>query len=99
MLYTAEAADKPKKVTVEHLPDGQNRVLLTDNVEQVERDDYTVYTYEVVEFYLPDDQKATIKAITEEFATWWEYGQAPQDETTVEDRVSALEDLILGMLG
>lgn len=99
MLYTAEAADKPRKVTIEHLPDDRNRVLLTNNAEKVEREDGTAYTYDVVEFYLPDGQKATVKAITEEFDTWWEYGQAPEDETTVEDRVSALEDLVLGLLG
>lgn len=99
MLYNAEAADKPRKVTIEHLPDGQNRVLLTDNIQKDERDDGTIYTYEVVEFYLPDGQKATVKAITEEFATWWEYGQTPDDNETIEDRVSALEDLILDMLG
>lgn len=100
MLYTAEATDKPKKVTIEKLPDGRKRILLTDNVTKKEDEETgTSYSYDVVDFYLPDDRTETVKSITENFAGWWEYGRTPQEKMTLEDRVSVLEELALGQIG
>lgn len=100
MLYMAEASDKPKKVTIETLPDGRKRILLTDSVAKKEDEETgTSYFYEVVDFYLPDDRTETVKSITENFADWWEYGKTPQEKMTLEDRVSVLEELALGQIG
>lgn len=97
MFYTAEAAEKPRKVTIEKLPDGRRRIILTDNTAKKEdKKAGTSYTYDVADFYLPDDRTETVKSITESFTDWWEYGKTSQEETTLEERVSVLEELALG---
>ena len=97
MLYTAEAAEKPCKVTLEALPDGGKRILLAENVKEKEQEEGgTSYEYEVVEFSLPDDRKETVKSITANFADWWEYGKMPEETPTLSERVAILEELMLG---
>lgn len=97
MLYTAEAAEKPCKVTLEKLPDGGKRILLADNVKKKEQEENgTAYEYEVVEFFLPDDREETVKSITASFADWWEYGKTPEETPTLAERVAILEELMLG---
>lgn len=97
MLYIAEAAEKPSKVTLEKLPDGRKRILLADNVKTKEQEEGgTSYEYDVAEFYLPDDRDETVKSITTNFADWWEYGKTPEETPTLAERVAILEELMLG---
>lgn len=101
MLYRTEAGEAPAKVTLENLPDGRIRVLLADNAITEEREEgeakTTTYVYDTVSFYLPSDRKSeTVKTITDAFADWWSYGTTDQTPLTIEERVSALEDLMLG---
>ena len=97
MFYTAEAAEKPRRVTIEKMPDGGKRVLLADNVKTKDQEEGGItYEYETVVFSLPDDRDETVKSITTNFADWWEYGKTSQEEMTLEERVSVLEELALG---
>lgn len=97
MLYIAEAAEKPSKVTLEKLPDGGKRILLADNVKTKKQEEGgTSYEYEVVVFSLPDDRDETVKSITTNFTDWWEYGKTPEETPTLAERVAILEELMLG---
>lgn len=97
MLYIAEAAEKPSKVTLEKLPDGGKRILLADNVKTKEQEEGGItYEYETVVFSLPDDRDETVKSITTNFADWWEYGKTPEETPTLAERVAILEELMLG---
>ena len=97
MLYIAEAAEKPSKVTLEKLPDGGKRILLADNVKTKEQEEGGItYEYETVVFILPDDRDETVKSITTNFADWWDYGKTTEETPTLAERVAILEELMLG---
>ena len=97
MFYTAEAAEKPRKVTIEKMPDGGKRVLLADNIKTKDQEEGGItYEYETVVFSLPDDRDETVKSITTNFADWWEYGKTPEETPTLAERVAILEELMLG---
>lgn len=56
----------------------------------------SLFKYDEVVFYLPDDREETAASIEESFADWWAYGSTDEDaEITLEDRVSALEEIFL----
>ena len=72
---------------------------LADNVQEIVTDEGTTYEYDEVVFNLPDDREETAESIQAAFAAWWEFGQQEEEEATVESRLSALEDVIMEILG
>lgn len=99
MLYVkTQSSCEPAAVQIENLPDGRHVIRLADNVTQRTEEESTVYEYDEVVFNLPDDRDETVKSIEDSFAAWWEFGQQPVEEITLEQRVSDLEDLLLGMM-
>lgn len=98
MFYkNTESTVSPQKVTMEILED-KTVVKLTDNIqEQVDIEtEQVLYHYDEVVFNLPEDREETIESITDDFESWWIYGQNDEEEEiTLEERVSALEELYL----
>lgn len=71
---------------------------MADNVTPFspEDDPQTFYRYDEVVFYLPEDRDETVESIEENFADWWVYGSTDvEGEVTLEDRISALEEMFL----
>lgn len=99
MLYVKTLSScVPAPVTIENLPDGRHVVRMADHVAERADDDGAVYEYDEVVFELPEDREETVQSVTANFAAWWEFGQQPVEEITLEQRVSDLEDLLLGMM-
>jgi hypothetical protein len=72
-------------------------VRLADNIRQEEEDGQTVYTYDEVLFTMDPDRTETAEDIAEDFDAWWEFGSQPEEpEPTLEDRVSAIEEFLIG---
>ena len=83
---------------METLPEGQ-RVLLSSNVHQIEDEGSVGYEYDEVIFLMPSDRTETIQSIEENFEAWWEFGQQEvESEPSLEQRVSDLEDIIIGLM-
>ena len=99
MLYTkCQSSTPPARVTLENLPEGKRIVRLADNLDTRAEDDGIVYEYDEVVFFLPEDREETVASITAEFAAWWEFGQQDSEEITLEQRISDLEEILLGLL-
>jgi len=100
MLHTnVMSTARPDSVVVEQR-DGDRRVLLRDNIEEIttteDEIEQTTYLYDEVVFLMPEDREETIESITSNFASWWAYGAQPEEPApTLEERVQALEDVIL----
>ena len=104
MLYLkTQSSSMPQAVNLERLPEGPVIVRLAANIHEAETEDEisTIYEYDEVIFQLPDDRaEETAESIQADFSAWWEYGQqAEEEEVTIEDRLSALEDMIFEILG
>lgn len=98
MFMRSQSSCTPARVVIENLPDGRNIVRLTDNVETIVNEDGTVYEYDEVVFELPEDRSETVSTIESEFSAWWEYGQQEQEDITLEQRVSDLEEIVLALM-
>lgn len=104
MLYLGtQSTVEPEKVIVEILPDGECIVRLADHVKVVEDEGFdgepsSHYEYDEVVFNLPDDRTDTAEEIEEEFDAWWLYGQDDEEESTLEQRLSDLEDIVFGLI-
>lgn len=105
MLFTnVTAKEKPDAVTIETLPEGRKRVLLTRNARKVttEYDDGitdTTYVYDEVVFLFPEDQTPTKTGIKANLDAWWDYGSQPEEtEPTLEERVEASEEAIAAIM-
>ena len=101
MLHTdVTAIDKPESVSLEGLPEGRTRVILTKNCKKVttEYEDgstQTAYQYDEVVFLFPEGEKPTKTGIKGNMDAWWEYGSQPEEmEPTIEERVGIMEDTI-----
>ena len=55
MPYRSQSTAEPAKVTLEVCPD-KTLVWLTDNVEEVQQEEQTVYEYDELVFALPEDR-------------------------------------------
>ncbi len=98
MLYVkTQSSCAPAPVVVENLPAGRRVVRLADNVVGRTDNDGTVYEYDEVVFDLPEDREETAQSIENNFDAWWAFGQQPVEEITLEQRVSDMEELLLGM--
>ena len=78
-------------------PDGEKFVRLADHIREEKRDGQDVFVYDEVQFTLEAEREETAEDIEADFDGWWEYGS--QEETaapTLEERISAIEDFLLG---
>lgn len=104
MIYkNAEAGTAPATVTLEPLPDGGRLVRLADNIREEERSEgessWKSYLFDECVFKLPEGHEGeTAESIEGSFSDWWSYGSEDEEGETItlEDRISILEDLILG---
>ena len=98
LLHDTRSGSIPPRVILEELPEGQ-RVLLSSNVHQVEDEDSISYEYDEVIFLMPSDRTETIQTIETNFDSWWKFGQQEaEDEISLEQRVSDLEDIIISLM-
>ena len=99
MLYTGtQATQRPERMILETLADGTQRLRLADNIREDVTDEGTVYTYDEVLFEVPEDRRVTAESVERDFAAWWEYGAQPEEEITLEQRVSDLEEIIMNLM-
>ncbi len=100
MLHiNTESSVQPEKVTMETLGDGTKHVILADNIHQEDRgeENGSVWVYNEVAFDLEPEREETAADIEAEFEGWWEYGaQGEEAAPTIEDRVAAIEEYLLG---
>lgn len=79
------------------MPEGNKFVRLADHIREEERDGQAVYVYDEVQFELEAEREETAADIQADFEDWWEYGsQEEAAEPTLEERISAIEDYLLG---
>lgn len=94
MPYRTQSTAEPEKVAFEVCPD-KTLVWLTDNVEEVQQEEQTIYEYDELVFALPEDRHETAETIEEAFDAWWLYGCEDHSEPTLEERVTILEEIIM----
>ena len=109
MLWrNTESTEKPSKVTIGTMPEGNRFVRLADNIreemrteaggEEGQATEQKVYIYDEVQFELEAEREETERDIQRDFEGWWEYGsQEESGEPTLEERVAAIEDFLLEM--
>ena len=66
---------RPELVKLENLPDGQQRVIITENISEVEQEDGILYQYDVYEFLMPDGEVATVESIESNKEAWEQYAE------------------------
>lgn len=77
--------------------DGSKIVRIAGEVTESEEDGQTVYTYDEVLFTLEPGRTETAEDIEADLQDWWEYGSQPEEPLpTLEERVAAIEDYIIG---
>jgi hypothetical protein len=102
MKSKIEMQEEPKKVVVEHLPDGGYWVSLRDNIVQDEVCNeqgatQIVYRADEVLFALPEKEVVTVEVIEKDFNAWWNYGSDwSKDDSTpsIIERLEAAEEFI-----
>ena len=96
LLQNTTSTLEPSPVLMDETEEGKV-VRLADNICQEEEDGQTVYTYDEVLFTMDPDRTETAEDIAEDFDAWWEFGSQPEEpEPTLEDRVSAIEEFLIG---
>lgn len=98
MLYIGTTSSvRPSAVLVEIMGDGKKHVRLADHIEDYEMDGQTLYQYDEVVFELEAGRAETEADIQASFDDWWAYGsQEDEPEMTLEERVAAIEDYLIG---
>jgi hypothetical protein len=77
--------------------DGSKIVRIAGEVTESQEDGQTVYTYDEVLFTLEAGRTETVADIEEDLFDWWDYGSQPEEPLpTLEERVAAIEDYIIG---
>lgn len=106
MLYLCVmAAELPPKVQEEKLPDGRRRFVLSDGFEAVEQNEEErspMFQGAQADFVLGSDRTETAADIEAAFDSWWDYAAAWQSikaAPTTEERLEALEEAIMAMMG
>lgn len=106
MLYRdTRSTQRPSAVTVERYGE-EKHVRMTQNVrEETERTEgqegetteQTVFVYDEVFFQMDPEREEMEEEIAADFDDWWEYGsQEEEAEPTLEERVAAIEDYLIG---
>ena len=87
----------PSVVLMDENEDGSKTVRLAGEADEIEEDGQTVYTYDEVLFTLEPGRTETAEDIEADLQDWWEYGSQPEEPLpTLEERVAAIEDYIIG---
>lgn len=94
ILKNVQSNLRPELVKLENLPDGQQRVIISENISEIEQEDGILYQYDVYEFSMPNGETATVESITENLEAWERYADEDHEDPTIEDRVSILEDVV-----
>ena len=94
ILKSVQSNLRPELVKLENLPDGQQRVIISENISEIEQEDGILYQYDVYEFSMPNGETATVESITENLEAWKRYADEDHEDPTIEDRVSILEDVV-----
>ena len=100
MLYLkTQSTTEPSAVIVENLPEDVRVVRLADNIAIVQDEEgFEHYEYDEVVFEMPYDRHDTAAEIEADFAAWWEFGQQEPEETTIEQRLSDLEEIVMALI-
>lgn len=99
MLHKAESTTTPNRVTVETWPDGTKYVRLIDNVTEETTEEGKKYVYDEVSFPAPEDREVTAESVNTDFDDWWLYGAEDPIPLTVNERLDAIEETILAIIG
>ena len=99
LLKNTENTTLPSAVLLKVMEDGSRDVRMAGEAHEEEREDGKVYVYDKVVFTLGADRTETAEDIESNFDEWWDYGSQPEEPTpTIEDRVRAIEDYLIGGL-
>lgn len=99
LLKNTKSTTMPSAVLLKAREDGKKDVRMADNIREEEREDGPVIVYDEVVFVLSEDRTETAEDIEANFEAWWDYGSQPEEPTpTIEDRVRAIEDYLIGGL-
>lgn len=95
-LKDTKSAQRPSAVLLDE-GDGEKRVRLAANIRETEEDGQTMYVYDEAVFALGADREETAEDILEDFDAWWTFGTQPEEPLpTLEERVAAIEDYLIG---
>lgn len=96
LLRNTESNVRPSAVLVDEREDGK-RVRLAGSVREEDQDGETMFVYDEVVFTLEPDRAETAEDIAADFDAWWEYGSQDEEPLpTIEERVSLIEEMLLG---
>lgn len=99
MTYeNVQSNTSPASVTIEALPDGRQRVILTRNVSEEQEEGQKLFRYDEAVFYVPDDRQATTEEIERDKEAWWEYAAEEHAQPTLDERLTVLEDAIAALM-
>ena len=95
MLYSnVMSSEKPEAITIENLPGGERRVILSRNFEEFEDEDGNGWRGEQAVFVMDPGRTESADEISADFDKWWEYAAAyrrNRPNPTLESRVGDLE--------
>ena len=99
IIKNVYANTQPAAVTVEKFSDGRARVVLSKDASYIETEEGGIWQYEEGSFYLPEGrQDETVESIAESFDAWYAYAGTDHREPSLEERVSALEDVVESLI-
>ena len=89
---------RPDIVLMDVLEDGEKVVRISGEVhEETGEDGQVTYRYDEVLFTLGAERTETVEDILEDLDGWWTYGsQEAEAAPTLEERVAAIEDYLIG---
>ena len=97
LLRDTKSTVRPSAVLMDDQEDGSKIVRIAGEATESEEDGQTVYTYDEVLFTLEPGRTETAEDIEADLQDWWEYGSQPEEPLpTLEERVAAIEDYIIG---
>ena len=94
ILENVQSNLMPELVRIENIPGGQQRIIISKDISEIEGEDGILYQYNVAEFNMPDGETATVKSIEDNIEDWIKYAEEDHTDPTIEDRISILEDVI-----
>ena len=96
LLRNTESNEQPSAALVDEAENGMV-VRMSKNVRQEEREGETIYIYDEVVFTVPKGRISGADDILWDFDEWWEFGEQPEEsEPTLEERIAAIEDFLIG---
>ena len=97
LLTNTESNMRPSAVLLDVREDGTKDVRMANNIREDEREEQTVYIYDEAVFQLDADRVETAADIEADFDEWWKFGIQPEEPLpTLEERIAAIEDFLIG---